>query len=74
MKFLVEQNELLGGLQIVQRAISSRSTLPILSGIYLSCEHNILRLRATDLEIGIECTIPVQSEAEGETVLRQDTL
>ncbi|HHU31797.1 MAG: DNA polymerase III subunit beta [Zhaonellaceae bacterium] len=69
MKFLVEQNELLGGLQIVQRAISSRSTLPILSGIYLSCEHNILRLRATDLEIGIECTIPVQSEAEGETVL-----
>lgn len=69
MKFLVEQNELLGGLQIVQRAISSRSTLPILSGIYLSCEHNLLRLRATDLEIGIECTIPVTSEIEGETVL-----
>jgi len=69
MKFLVEQNELLGGLQVVQRAISSRSTLPILSGIYLSCEHNLLRLRATDLEIGIECTIPVQSEIEGETVL-----
>ena len=69
MKFLVDQSQLLSGLQIVQRAISSRSTLPILSGIYLSCEPGILRLRATDLEIGIECTIPVQTEEEGETVL-----
>jgi DNA polymerase-3 subunit beta len=69
MKFIVEQNELLGGLQIVHRAISNRSTLPILSGIYLSCEQNLLRLRATDLEIGVECTIPVQSEITGATVL-----
>ena len=74
MKFLVEQNELLGGLQIVQRAISSRSTLPILSGIYLSCEHNILRLRATDLEIGIDVLFLSKVKQKEKLFSRQDTL
>lgn len=69
MKILANQDELLAGLQTVQRAISSKSTLPILSGIYLAAENDILRLRATDLEIGIECTIPVQVIEEGATVL-----
>lgn len=65
MKILASQNQLMSGLQIVQRAISSKNTLQFLNGIYLEAKNDQLRLRATDLEIAIECTIPVQVHEEG---------
>lgn len=69
MKIHVNQDELLAGLLTVQRAISSKSTLPILSGIYMSAANGVLSLRATDLEIGINLTMPVEIVEEGATVL-----
>ncbi|MHB8172161.1 MAG: DNA polymerase III subunit beta, partial [Thermincolia bacterium] len=54
---------------IVQRAVSSKNTLPILSGILINTEGNCLKLTATDLEIGIECRIPVTVIEEGSVVL-----
>ena len=42
------------GVGTVQRAVSSRSTLPILEGVLLETSDNGLHLIGTDLELSIE--------------------
>lgn len=69
MKFMATKDNLLNGINIVQKAISSKNTIPVLSGIYLKAEDNKLTFAATDLELGIECKVPVQVIEEGEVVL-----
>ncbi|MCB0089886.1 MAG: DNA polymerase III subunit beta [Caldilineaceae bacterium] len=59
------QENLAKGLSIVGRAVSSRSTLPILGNILLEAKNNQLRLAATNLEVGINCWIGAKVEDEG---------
>ena len=59
------QENLAKGLAIVGRAVSSRSTLPVLGNILLEARDNGLRLAATNLEIGINCWIGAKVEDEG---------
>lgn len=59
------QENLAKGLSIVGRAISSRSTLPVLGNILLEARDNQLRLAATNLEIGVNCWIGAKVEDEG---------
>ncbi|MEZ4660048.1 MAG: DNA polymerase III subunit beta [Caldilineaceae bacterium] len=59
------QENLAKGLSIVGRAVSSRSTLPILGNILLEAKNNQLRLAATNLEVGINCWIGARVEDEG---------
>ncbi len=74
MNILCSKESLLSGIQTVQRAVPSKSTLPILTGILLAAEGNNLKLRATDLEMGIECNVMVQVLAEGTVCLPARTL
>lgn len=53
----------------VLRAVSTRTTLPVLTGMYLKVSGGKLILRGTDLELTIESSIPVKVEDEGETVV-----
>jgi DNA polymerase-3 subunit beta len=57
MKFSCAQDELARFLQITGRAIATKSTLPILTGILLETKGHYLRCVATDLEIAIEVTV-----------------
>jgi DNA polymerase-3 subunit beta len=59
------QENLAKGLSIVGRAVSSRSTLPVLGNILLEAKDNELRLAATNLEIGVNCWIGAKVEDEG---------
>ncbi|MCB0047730.1 MAG: DNA polymerase III subunit beta [Caldilineaceae bacterium] len=59
------QENLAKGLSIVGRAVSTRSTLPVLGNILLEAKDNQLRLAATNLEIGINCWIGAMVEDEG---------
>jgi len=55
MKFTCSQQSLSKALNIVSKAVSSRSTLPILKGILLKAEDGgILKISASDLDISIE--------------------
>lgn len=65
MKLSVMQENLARGLQIVSRAVSSRSTLPVLSNVLLRTEDAGLKLTATNLEIGITAWVPGRIDAEG---------
>ncbi len=59
------QENLAKGLSIVGRAVSSRSTMPVLGNILLEARDGQLRLAATNLEIGINCWIAAKVEDEG---------
>lgn len=65
MKFKVEKNHLINAIQAVQNVITSKSALPILSSILIETQNNVLRLTATDLDIGITCAIPVDIQEPG---------
>ena len=59
------QENLSRGLNIVGRAVSPRSTLPVLGNILLATDEGRLKLAATNLEIGISCWIGAKVEDDG---------
>jgi DNA polymerase-3 subunit beta len=59
------REDLSNALQGVQRAVSSKSMMPALSGVLMETSQDSLRLHATDLEIYICKEIPVKVEEEG---------
>ena len=65
MKLSVMQENLARGLSVVSRAVSSRSTLPVLANVLLRTEDAGLKLTATNLEIGITSWVPGKIETEG---------
>jgi DNA polymerase-3 subunit beta len=67
MKVTVLQENLTRGLSIVSRAVSPRSTLPVLANVLIATDEGRLRLSATNLEMGITCWIPARIEQEGST-------
>jgi DNA polymerase III subunit beta len=69
MKVSVLQENLAHGLSIVARAVSPRSTLPVLGNILLATDEGRLRLSATNLELGITCWIGAKIEEEGSTTV-----
>ncbi len=65
MKLTVSQAQLAHGLGVVSRAVSPRSTLPVLNNILIATDEGRLRISATNLELGITCWIGAQIEEEG---------
>ncbi|MGA9398687.1 MAG: DNA polymerase III subunit beta [Anaerolineaceae bacterium] len=74
MKVNVSQQQFAHGLSIVSRAVSSRSTLPVLSNILIATDEGRLRLSATNLELGITTWIGAQVEEEGSTTVPARTI
>ena len=64
MRLTIPQLQLLKILQVVERAVSDRSTLPILGNILLEVGENNLILTATDLDVGIQCRFPLVQPME----------
>ncbi len=73
MKVIVLQENLARGLGIVSRAVSPRSTLPVLANILIATDEGRLRLSATNLELGITAWIPAKVEEEGATTVPSRT-
>ncbi len=69
MKVTVLQENLARGLSIVSRAVSPRSTLPVLANVLIATDEGRLRLSATNLEMGITCWIGAKIEEEGSTTV-----
>ena len=69
MKATVAQEKLAHGLGLVSRAVSPRSTLPVLGNILIASDEGRLRLSATNLELGITCWIPARIEQNGSTTV-----
>jgi DNA polymerase-3 subunit beta len=69
MKVTVLQENLARGLGMVSKAVSPRSTLPVLANVLIASDEGRLRLSATNLEMGITCWIPARIEEEGSTTV-----
>jgi len=69
MKVTVLQENLAHGLSVVSRAVSTRSTLPVLSNVLVATDNGRLRLSATNLELGITYWIGAKIHEEGSTTV-----
>lgn len=69
MEFKVNQRELSKHINIVQKSISSRTTLQILDGILLQAKNGKLKLTGTDLELSIESFVDCQIMEEGSIIV-----
>jgi DNA polymerase III subunit beta len=69
VKLSVMQENLARGLSVVSRAVSSRSTLPVLANVLLRTEDAGIKLTATNLEIGITYWVPGKIESDGATTV-----
>jgi DNA polymerase-3 subunit beta len=68
------QDQLAKGLSMVGRAVSTRSTLPVLGNVLLATDDGRLKLSATNLEIVITCWLEANIEEEGATTIPARTL
>lgn len=68
------QENLARGLNIVGRAVSTRSTLPVLGNVLLETDNGRLKLSATNLEIVVTCWIGAKVEEEGAITVPHRTL
>ena len=69
MKITTQREELVSRLGVVSRAVSTRATTQALGGILFSADEGKLRLRATDLEMGLETKLEGELEGQGEVLL-----
>lgn len=65
MKVTCLQENLVRGLQIAGRAVSTRGSLPILGNVLLRTESGRLKLTATNLEVGINVWVPAKVDDDG---------
>ncbi|MGH2538540.1 MAG: DNA polymerase III subunit beta, partial [Candidatus Promineifilaceae bacterium] len=74
MKLTVLQENLARGLNIVSRAVSTRSTLPVLANVLLATDGGRLKLATTNLEIAITCWTGAKVERGGSITIPHRTL
>lgn len=68
MKVICSKENLVESINIVQKAVSNKTTQPILEGILIDASKKF-KLIGNDLEIGIECTVEADIKEEGTIVI-----
>ena len=68
MKIVCSKENLAEGINIVSKAVSGKTTLPVLEGILLECGE-AFKLTGNDLEIGIECYVEADIMEQGSVVI-----
>ena len=69
LRITVAKDELVSALSVVSRAVSTRTSVQILSGILIEAQGSELRLAATDMELSLRATASAQIEGDGAIVL-----
>jgi DNA polymerase III subunit beta len=69
MKISVARDELVAKLGVVARAVSTRGTVQVLSGILLRADGDTLTLAATDMELSLRTTLDARVEGDGAVVI-----
>ncbi|WP_029451764.1 DNA polymerase III subunit beta [Clostridium algidicarnis] len=69
MKFICEKNNLQEAISIVQKAVTGRSPMPILEGIFLDASDDELKFIGSDIDLSIETTIKASVIEPGRVVI-----
>ena len=65
MKFITTQNKLNDALSRAARVVTRNSTLPLLSCILLEAEKDVVVVRSSNLDLGVEIRFPARVEKPG---------
>jgi len=69
MKFECARADISSAVSNAQRAVSTKSNIPLLEGVYIKAENDTVVLFGTDNEIGVECTFQAMVDEPGECVV-----
>lgn len=69
MKIICTKSDLLSGVNIVLKAIPSRTTMTILECILIDASANEIKLTANDMELGIETVVKGEIEQRGKIAI-----
>ena len=69
MKIICEKEKILKCINSVVRGVPTRTTMPILEGIFIQTNKNKVKMTTYDLELGIEYITDCKVEEEGNTVV-----
>src|SRR5665647_995553 len=69
MKFITTKQALVEGLGIANKAVSSRSSIQVLSGVLIDARDEGIMLSATDMEISIKAPLAGRVEQPGSLVV-----
>ena len=69
MRFVCNKDNLESAISIVQKAVKTNSTLPILDGIHIQAEGQSVKLTGYDLETGIEADVASDVSDNGAVVV-----
>ena len=69
MIFTCEKQKFLEGINIVQKAITGKSTMSILEGIYISANNTDLTLIGSDMDVSIQTKVNADIIESGEIVI-----
>lgn len=69
MKIICEKEKLLKCINSVVRGVPTRTTMPILEGIFIQTNENKVKMTTYDLELGIEYIVDCNVLEEGNTVV-----
>ena len=69
MKIVCSRDELVHKLGVVSRAVSTRGTVQVLSGILFQAQGDSLSLAATDMELSLRATLAAKVEGDGAVVV-----
>lgn len=69
MKFICEKNKLQEAIAIAQKAITGRTTMPILEGMFIECKDNMVTFIGSDKDVSIETKIEANIIEAGSIVV-----
>jgi DNA polymerase-3 subunit beta len=72
MKFTCNKEVLLKEIAIAQEIIASKNAISVLSNIYLEANKNSLIIKATDMKVNFQTSVPVTVEENGSTTVYGD--
>jgi len=70
LKFKIKRQDLINSVNTVEKAVSIKSTINILEGIYIEAKNNEVTFIGNNLELCIICKIPAQVDLEGSLVVK----
>lgn len=74
MKVVLNRADLLKGISTVQSAVAAKNTMPILANVLLEAKEKKLEFVATDLDMGIRCSVQAEVVEKGSITINAKKL
>ena len=69
MKFVCKKNILQEAISIAQKAVTGKSTMPVLEGLLIKAEGNTLTIIGSDTDLSIETKCEIECYTPGSVVV-----